>query len=107
MYPEMGFLFQNLVHRLLLERIKDDSRTLHFWRTKDGAEVDFIIDIGHEAIPVEVKCREMNEKSIARPLRGFISKYHPKEAWVVNMGLRDEEMVDHTKVKFIPVFDLI
>lgn len=107
MYPEMGFLFQNLVHRLLLERIKDDGSTLHFWRTKDGAEVDFIIDIGREAIPVEVKCREMNEKSIARPLRGFISKYNPKEAWVVNMGLRDEEMVDHTKVKFIPVFDLI
>lgn len=103
----MGFLFQNLVYRLLLEKTKDGGSTLHFWRTKDRAEVDFIIDIGREAIPVEVKCREMNEKSIARPLRGFISTYNPKEAWIVNIGLRDEEMVDHTKVKFIPAFDLI
>ena len=106
-FSEMGFLFQNLVYRLLLEKIKDDGSTLHFWRTKDRAEVDFIIDSGREVIPVEVKCKEMHEKAIARPMRGFISKYNPKEAWVVNMGLRDEELVDQTKVKFVPVFDLI
>lgn len=106
-FSEMGFLFQNLVYRLLLEKIKDDGSTLHFWRTKDRAEVDFIIDSGREVIPVEVKCKEMNEKAIARPMRGFISKYNPKEAWVVNMSLRDEEAVDQAKVKFVPVFDLI
>lgn len=49
----------------------------------------------------------MHEKAVARPMRGFISKYNPKEAWVVNMSLRDEETIDQTKVGFIPVFDLI
>lgn len=107
MFSEMGFLFQNLVYRLLIEKTKDNDSTLHFWRTKDRAEVDFIIDKGIEVIPVEVKCRQMKDKAIARSLRSFISKYSPKEAWVVNMGLKDEEIIGETKVKFFPVFDLI
>lgn len=106
-FSEMGFLFQNLVYRLLIEKTKDNGSTLHFWRTKDRAEVDFIIDKGIEVIPVEVKCKEMKNKAIARSLRGFISKYSPKEAWVVNIGLKDEEMIGETKIKFFPVFDLI
>lgn len=107
MLSEMGFLFQNLAYRLLHGKIKDDGGTLHFWRTKDRAEVDFVIDRGREVIPIEVKCREIKEKAIARSLRGFIAKYQPKEAWVVNISLRDEEMVEKTKIKFIPVFDLL
>jgi uncharacterized protein len=107
MFSDMGFLFQNLVYRLLIEKTKDNDCTLHFWRTKDRAEVDFIIDKGTEVIPVEVKCRQMKDKAIARSLRSFISKYSPKEAWVVNMGLKDEEIIGETKVKFFPVFDLI
>jgi predicted AAA+ superfamily ATPase len=107
MFSEMGFLFQNLVYGLLQQQTKDESGTLHFWRTKDKAEVDFIINRGREVVPVEVKCREMKDKSIARSLRGFIAKYRPREAWVVNIGLRDEEKIDKTLVKFVPVFDLI
>ncbi|MBI3354643.1 MAG: DUF4143 domain-containing protein, partial [Nitrospirae bacterium] len=107
MLSEMGFLFQNLVYILLLERIKDDGSRLHFWRTKDRAEVDFVINKGREVIPVEVKCREMRDKSITRSLRGFISRYNPKEAWVVNISLKDEEMIEKTKIRFIPVFELI
>lgn len=107
MLSETGFLFQNLVYRLLNEKIKDDGGTLHFWRTKDRAEVDFVIDRGRDVIPVEVKCREMKEKAIARSLRGFIAKYCPKEAWVVNISLRDEEMIEQTKIKFVPVFELL
>ena len=107
MLSEMGFLFQSLVYRLLLEKIKDEGSTLHFWRTKDRAEVDFVINRGEQVIPVEVKCREMKDKAIARSLRGFISKYNPKEAWVVNISLKDEEKIGQTRIKFIPVFELI
>jgi len=107
MLSEMGFLFQGLVYRLLLEKIKDEGSTLHFWRTKDRAEVDFVINRGEQVIPVEVKCREMKDKAIARSLRGFISKYNPKEAWVVNISLKDEEKIGQTRIKFIPVFELI
>lgn len=107
MLSEMGFLFQNLIYRLLHEKIKDDGSTLHFWRTKNRAEVDFIINRGDEVIPVEVKCREMKGKEIGRSLRGFISRYNPKEAWVVNIGFKDEEKIGKTRVRFIPVFEIL
>ncbi|PKL51521.1 MAG: ATPase [Nitrospira bacterium HGW-Nitrospira-1] len=107
MFSEMGFLFQNLIYRLLHEKIKDDGSTLHFWRTKDRAEVDFVINRGDEVIPVEVKCKELKDKTIARSLRGFIAKYNPREAWVVNVTLKDEEMLEKTKIRFIPFFELI
>ena len=107
MLSEMGFLFQNLIYRLLHEKIKDEGSTLHFWRTKDRAEVDFVINKGREVIPVEVKCKEMKEKSIARSLRSFISRYKPKEAFVVNISLKDEDMIEKTKIRFIPFFELI
>jgi len=107
MLHEMGFLFQNLIYHLLYEKIKYDGSTIHFWRTKDRAEVDFVINRGDEVIPIEVKCKELKDKTIARSLRGFIAKYNPKEAWVVNIGFKDEEKIGDTRVKFIPYFELI
>ncbi len=39
--------------------------------------------------------------------RNFIDLYKPKEAWVVNLGLRKEIKIDRTTVKFIPFFELV
>jgi len=104
-FSEAGFVFQNLVYYLLRDKIQHEYSTIHYWRTKDKAEVDFVIKQGEELIPVEVKCRELKVREIGRSLRGFISKYTPSEAWVVNLTLRDEETVGNTKVKFIPCLE--
>ncbi|MCK7476950.1 MAG: DUF4143 domain-containing protein [Candidatus Moduliflexus flocculans] len=77
MLHEMGFLFQNLLYNLLRERTRRDGGTVHFWRTKDKAEVDFVIDRGDSVIPVEVKCREMTKKEIGRSLRGVYFPIRP------------------------------
>jgi len=52
---DYGFLFQNLVYLILLERIKNTPYRIHFWRTKDKAEVDFVIDLGRTRIPYRGK----------------------------------------------------
>lgn len=92
---------------MLYERTKYDGSTLHFWRIKDKAEVDFVINKGGEVIPVEVKCKELKGKTIERSLKGFISKYMPKEAWIVNIGLRDEEKIGNTRVRYMPFYELL
>ncbi|MBI5196842.1 MAG: ATP-binding protein [Nitrospirae bacterium] len=104
---EMGFLFQNLIYPLLTERIRHDGSTIHFWRTKDKAEVDFIINKGDKVIPVEVKCKELKDKVVARSLRGFLNRYNPEEAWVVNLSYQEEEKIGQTRVRFIPFFELL
>ena len=107
MFSDMGFLFQNLIYRLLQERTRYEGSTLHFWRTKDKAEVDFVINEGRGVIPVEVKCRELKSKTIERSLKGFINKYSPKEAWVVNLGLQGEEKIGDTMVRYMPFYELL
>jgi len=107
MFSETGFLFQNLVERLLRERMRCENSSLGYWRTKDGAEVDFVISRGTGSIPVEVKSRELRNREVGRPLRSFIGRYEPKEAWVVNLSLADEEMIGKTRVRFMPCFELV
>jgi len=107
MFSEIGFAFQNLVHGILQDKIRYEGSTLHFWRTKDRAEVDFIIRSGDEALPVEVKCKELKDKDIGRSLKSFIKEYNPREAWVINIGLKNKVKVNGTLVRFKTIFDLL
>ena len=104
---ELGFVFQNLVYHLLSEKKQYDGSKIHFWRTKDKAEVDFVINEGDEIMPIEVKCKELKDKEIGRSLRGFINRYNPAEAWVVNINFNDEEKIGETMVRFIPFSELL
>lgn len=104
---EMGFVFQNLVHNVLEERASKLGGRLNFWRTKDKSEVDFVLQQAGKLIPVEVKCRDLREPVIPRPLRGFIENYRPEEAWVVNLSLAAGEMVGKTAVRFKTIFEIL
>ena len=104
---EAGFLFQNLIFHVLREKRRYEGVSIHFWRTKDRAEVDFIMNIGQDVLPVEAKCRELKEVAVGRPLRNFIYTYKPKEAWIINLSLRKELTINNTSVKCMPFFDLI
>jgi len=60
-----------------LQYLREGS--LHYLRTKDGAEVDFIVERGNRLIPVEVKWTEHPSPSDARHLLTFLGE-HPKQA---------------------------
>jgi len=107
MLSELGFVFQNLIYNLLSEKTRADGSTIHYWRTKDKAEVDFVINRGENILPVEVKCKELKDKSITRSLKGFINRYNPKEAWVVNLGFKEETKIGDTLIRFIPYYEKI
>ncbi|MGB9598861.1 MAG: ATP-binding protein, partial [Minisyncoccales bacterium] len=82
-----GFLFQNFVFNILREKIKNYSSEIHFWRTKDGGEVDFIIEKGREFYPLETKFKKLKEAELERSMRSFLKKYKTKKAYVVNLSL--------------------
>ena len=103
---DKGFVFQNLICNLLREKLKDTSAKICFWRTKDKAEVDFVVDVGKEIIPVEVKYRKMASIEIKRSLRSFIEKYTPQKAFVVNLSLEAEANFRGTKIHIIPFYKI-
>ena len=103
----LGFLFQNFVFHALREKLLLPSFHLHFWRTKDGAEVDFVTDNAMEAIPLEVKYKDFKKPELDRSFRSFLSKYTPQKAYIVNLTLDEELIIDKTKVAFVPFHKLL
>lgn len=104
---DMGFLFQNFVLNILKEKIRISPTKIHFWRTKHGAEVDFVIDKGRDQIPVEVKYKEMKKPETTRALRSFIGKYQPRKAYTINLELEKTLPFNKTKIKFLPFYKII
>lgn len=101
-----GLIFENFIFNSLKEVLKLSSARVHFWRTKDKAEVDFVIDFAKEVVPLEVKYKELKEPEMTRSLRSFIEKYQPKKALVVNLGLKKALLIGKTKVIFIPFYNI-
>ncbi len=102
-----GFLFQNFILRLLNEISDRSGISIHYWRTKDRAEVDFVLDKRDSIIPVEVKCIILKYPGVGRSMRSFIKKYNPEEAWVINLHLKAVLRIEKTIVRFMPFFELL
>lgn len=90
---DRGVLLENFIFSEIFKK----ERLINYWRTKSGAEIDFIID---ERIPVEVKSTLAGYK-IGKPLFSFIEKYHPERAYIFNDNLTGKKTVNSTSVYFV------
>lgn len=106
--PLSGYLFENVVFNTLRNQIELSPIKIHFWRTKDQAEVDFIIEKGLEVIPVEVKHTKLSKIEITRSFRSFLTRYRPAKGYVVHVGNKDERKeVENTGIELLPYFKLL
>ncbi len=101
-----GQLFENFIFSILYQRVKNTNYRLHYWRTTDMAEVDFVITKGPDIIPVEVKFTHLDKDRFGRAFLSFITKYQPKTAYIVNVSARFSKTVDGTTIYVIPFYDL-
>lgn len=97
-----GFLFQNFIHGLIEPYFDLTPSGLHFWRTQDKAEVDFVLESNREVMPLEVKYRLLNKPEVTRSLRSFINQYKPKHAFVIHLGDKFETQIGKTTAHFLP-----
>lgn len=105
-YENFGYVFENFVLSLLLEKIKDTSSKINYWRTKDKSEVDFVINTGSQLIPFEVKYKNYKKIPIGRSLHNFISKYDPKDAFIITPKSKNAIKIKNTWVRIIPFWEL-
>ncbi len=98
-----GRLFENYV---LSELIKA-GHGVRYWRTKSGAEVDFIVEKEGKPIPVEVKLRATPDR-VEKGLRSFIKRYSPEKAVVVSYdGEKGESDIEGVGVVFTDVMGML
>lgn len=98
---DSGNLNENFVASELFKK----NLELKYWRTKAGAEVDFIIEKEGELIPVQVKSL-LKDDNITRSYRNFIEEYLPKKGFVLSYSFQKVRTVGNAKIRFIPLFNI-
>jgi len=97
-----GEAFENYVYTELLKAGFEPR----YWRSKTGAEVDFVVEQEDGLVPMEVKLR--SDGRVESGLKAFIEMYKPKRAFVVFYnGERKEETYKGTEVVFCSVLDML
>jgi hypothetical protein len=93
---DKGFLFQNFVFNEIKKLITPTAKSLRFWRTKQGAEVDIVIDGYPSPIGVEAKYSLGDKVKINRSWRSFIKKFEPKQFFIVCLTYgRSKEIIPY------------
>jgi predicted AAA+ superfamily ATPase len=81
------FIFMEIVAHA---SYSEPNYAIHYWRTKSGLEVDFILGGGE--VSIEVKGQSHVENRDLRPLAAFMDEYRPNKALVV-CNEREERVV--------------
>ncbi|MCX7063145.1 MAG: ATP-binding protein [Proteobacteria bacterium] len=90
-----GIRFENAVATMLLKHVhfRQDSRGkdagLHYIRTKDGSEIDFVVSENKQLTHL-IECK-LTDSALHRPLAGFAGKFPAAEAVQLVRSLRQEE----------------
>lgn len=105
--PISGHLFENVIFNMLKSQLDLTPVQIHFWRTRDSAEVDFVLEEGLEVVPVEAKHTKLQKSGITRSFRSFLLKYRPKKGYILHLGDRLETESGDTKIYTLPFFDLV
>jgi predicted AAA+ superfamily ATPase len=79
---------------------------IHFWRSKSGAEVDFVVRRGERLVAIEVKAGDLPRPTVSRGTHSFLAAYRPACLGVVNASLRLDTVEEGVPVRFVRPWEL-
>ena len=96
---QKGILFEHAIILEIIRRIRalNKNYKVYYWRTSGGAEVDCILDLGKEVIPIEIKASKNVSLSEIKGLKIFLQDYKKiaKRGYVITMGERKEKLAEN------------
>lgn len=105
-FPELdlridkGALFENWVFAEIHKWLPPQG-AVKFWRSKAGAEIDFVIEYGGDLFALEAKYSPLKKAALSRSLSSFLDAYGPKRIGVINRSfIQDVALGSHT-INFI------
>lgn len=78
---------------------------LQYWRTKAGAEVDFVIEKNNKKIPLEVKTT-LERARYGKALKNFIEEYGVETGFILSLKYADQIKLGKAKIIFAPLFSI-
>ena len=97
---DKGALLENYVFTELAKNTNPLLDSIRFWRSKSGAEVDFVLEREAEVIGIEVKAGNARGK-LTRSSHSFIDAYEPKKFIVINDRAHDGFQKNKTELVII------
>jgi hypothetical protein len=104
-HSDAGAIIENTVF-IRLNEISQGMGKINFWRTKAGAEVDFIFYAQGDNIPIEIKFSEFKKEKISKSFMSFINFFHPKRGIILTKDYWGKTIRDKTEILFAPVYYL-
>ncbi|MBI4999200.1 ATP-binding protein [Candidatus Gottesmanbacteria bacterium] len=98
-----GSMFENVCWLRLREL--DLVKPPQFWRTKSGAEVDFVITSPKDGKPIPVEVKSSAKETLGKSLISFIKTYQPEEGFVYfpsGSGKGGHGVYGKTTIHFVP-----
>jgi predicted AAA+ superfamily ATPase len=83
--------------------ISKKEMRLNYWKTKAGAEVDFIIEKENKLIAIEVKTLLKGPK-YGKSFINFINNYHPDKGIILSLDYFYDSKMEKTRINFRPVY---
>ena len=94
---DVSSLYENFVFNQLTKQ----EIIINFWRTKAGAEVDFILEINAEKVPLEIKSN-LKKAVLTKSLNAFMEDYKSKYAIVLSKEFDKPIKKNANKIYFLP-----
>ena len=102
---DKGIIFESFIFLNLIQKLKPNME-ICFWRTKKGAEVDFIILKDRQPFPIEVKS-DLKKLTPPKGLKSFLRAYpKAKVGFVFNAKLKGEIDFERRKIHFLPLEEI-
>jgi uncharacterized protein len=96
---DKGALMENWAFSELYKRLPLTA-AIHFWRSKSGGEVDFVVEQEGKITGLEVKSATLERPRIGRSVRSFIDAYQPERFVVLNRSLETHLTIDNGRIDF-------
>jgi len=100
-----GALFENLVLSELAKLTNPLLHTIRSWRSKSGAEVDFVLEHQGRLLACEAKAGDVRGH-VSRSVRSFVDAYAPERVVVVNRVAHPAQRLGPTHVQFLRPWEL-
>lgn len=97
---DRGALLENLVFTELIKHLNPLLDSVRYWRSRSGAEVDFVIEHQGRVVACEVKAGDARGH-LSRSAHSFLEAYRPEALLVVHQGQRSETESAGTRVVFL------
>ena len=97
--PDRGALWENAVFGELMKRLRLLDEVF-YWRSQNGAEVDFVIRRQQRLLAIEVKAGALRQPTLPRAARSFLTAYRPDCLAILNASLHQDVEEEGVSVLF-------